>query len=46
MARQASREERLAKADVVIDNSGDLDSLFAQVDDLWRRIEAGEFSAG
>lgn len=44
MARQASREDRLAKADVVIDNSGDLASLYAQVDGLWRRIEAGEFT--
>lgn len=44
MGRQASREDRLAKADVVIDNSGDLDSLRAQVDDLWRRIGAGEFA--
>ena len=43
IARQASREERLAKADVVIDNSGDLPSLRAQVDELWRRVEAGEF---
>jgi dephospho-CoA kinase len=43
MARQVSREDRLAKADVVIDNSGDLDSLRAQVDDLWRRVTAGEF---
>jgi dephospho-CoA kinase len=43
IARQASREERLARADVVIDNSGDLDSLRAQVDDLWRRVEAGAF---
>ena len=43
MARQVSREDRLAKADVVIDNSGDLDSLRAQVDALWRRVTAGEF---
>ncbi|WP_436795752.1 dephospho-CoA kinase [Actinospongicola halichondriae] len=45
MARQASREDRLAKADVVIDNSGTLDSLRRQVEALWTRIEAGEFSA-
>lgn len=43
IARQASREERLAKADVVIDNSGAVDDLAPQVDDLWSRIEAGEF---
>jgi dephospho-CoA kinase len=35
VARQASREERLAKADRVIENSGDRLSLEAQVDDLW-----------
>jgi dephospho-CoA kinase len=44
MARQASRQERLAKADVVIDNSGSVDDLVPQVDDLWSRIEAGEFA--
>jgi dephospho-CoA kinase len=43
IARQASREDRLAKADVVLDNSGDLESLRAQVDELWRRVRAGEF---
>jgi dephospho-CoA kinase len=32
MARQASRQERLAMADYVIDNSGGLDSLAQQVD--------------
>lgn len=44
MSRQASREERVARADVVIDNSGDVEALHVQVDDLWKRIEAGEFS--
>lgn len=44
MSRQVSREDRLAKADVVLDNSGSLDDLRRQVDDLWRRIEAGDFS--
>ncbi len=43
MARQVSREERLAKADVVIDNSGDLDHLRSQVDALWTRIQDGDF---
>ena len=42
MARQASREERLAKADVVIDNSGDFAALWAQVEDLWRRVTVGD----
>jgi dephospho-CoA kinase len=39
IARQASRDERLARADRVIDNSGDLDALAAQVDAAWRWIE-------
>ena len=45
MARQVSREDRLAKADVVLDNSGTLEHLEAQVDALWERIDAGEFAA-
>jgi dephospho-CoA kinase len=40
MARQASREDRLAKADVVIDNGGDRAALVGQVDALWERISA------
>ena len=40
MARQASREERLARADVVIDNSGTLEDLAAAVDSAWPAIEA------
>ncbi|MFC2688617.1 MAG: dephospho-CoA kinase, partial [Propionibacterium freudenreichii] len=35
---QASRAERLAAADVVIDNSGSLDATRTQVDTLWRRL--------
>lgn len=35
IARQASREERLAKADYVIDNSGDVTALEAQIEPLW-----------
>jgi dephospho-CoA kinase len=38
MARQASRHDRLAKADVVLDNGGDREQLVAQVDRLWERI--------
>lgn len=38
MARQAPREERLAKADHVLDNSGTLEELHAQVDALWARL--------
>jgi dephospho-CoA kinase len=44
MARQASREDRLAMADVVIDNSGTVADLGPQVDALWERIAAGEFA--
>ncbi len=40
MKRQASREDRLEKADFVIDNSGDQDDLRAQVDRAWAWIEA------
>ena len=35
IANQMSREDRLARATHVIDNSGDLDHLRAQVDALW-----------
>jgi dephospho-CoA kinase len=44
MARQASREDRLAMADVVIDNSGAVADLEPQVDALWERIASGEFA--
>ena len=44
MARQATREERRARADRVVDNSGDLDDLARQVDDLWAWI--GTLRAG
>jgi dephospho-CoA kinase len=36
IARQATRDQRLAAADRVIDNSGDPASLSAQVDDAWK----------
>ena len=35
MAAQASREQRLAIADIVIDNSGSLEDLDEQVDEVW-----------
>lgn len=35
MARQASREDRLAKADLVIDNGGSLADLESEVDRAW-----------
>ena len=37
LATRASRAERLAAADDVIDNSGTLDGLHAQVDGLHQR---------
>lgn len=37
---QATREQRLAVADTVIDNSGDLDSTSRQVDDLWLLLQS------
>ena len=40
MARQVSREERLHKADLVVDNSGSLDDLKARVDELWPQLLA------
>jgi dephospho-CoA kinase len=39
MAAQASREERLAKADFVIDNAGSLDQLEHEVDRCWEWIQ-------
>ncbi len=41
LAAQASREERLAVADHVIDNSGDTDALAEQVDRLWDALRRG-----
>jgi dephospho-CoA kinase len=38
IAAQASREERRAAADVVIDNSGPIEDLEVAVDALWDRI--------
>jgi dephospho-CoA kinase len=35
MASQANREDRLRVADRVIDNSGDIDALTSQVDEVW-----------
>jgi len=39
MAAQASREQRLAVADVVIDNSGSLDDLDRRVAEVWSDLE-------
>ncbi|MDT0265074.1 dephospho-CoA kinase [Streptomyces sp. DSM 44915] len=40
MAAQASRAERLAIADFVLDNNGTLDELDAQTGELWPRLVA------
>ena len=40
MANQADRAERLARADHVLDNSGSIEELRAQVDELWVRLLA------
>lgn len=40
IAAQATREQRRAIADVVIDNSGDLAALQRQVDELWKTLRA------
>jgi dephospho-CoA kinase len=40
MARQASREERRARADHIIDNSGTPEDLVEQVDDIWAELPA------
>lgn len=39
MSRQATREQRLAKADFVVDNSGSPDELVGQVDALWEWLQ-------
>ncbi|MGH2795109.1 MAG: dephospho-CoA kinase [Actinomycetota bacterium] len=40
IASQAEHEERAALADVLISNDGAIDDLIAQVDALWKRLEA------
>ncbi len=40
IAAQATREDRLAMADFVIDNSGDIPELDAEVDRCWTWLEA------
>lgn len=40
ITHQASRKERLAKADFVVDNNGTREVLTAEMDVLWRWIEA------
>jgi dephospho-CoA kinase len=38
IASQATREQRLAAADVVIDNAGSLDDLDRRLDEVWSRL--------
>jgi dephospho-CoA kinase len=40
IAKQATREDRLAIADFVVDNSGGLDVLGAQIDSLWEWLRS------
>jgi len=40
IARQVSREERLAKADFVVENHGSLEDLDPQIDAAWEWIES------
>jgi dephospho-CoA kinase len=40
ISRQASRAERLARADFVVENEGDLDELRQRVDECWAWIMA------
>jgi dephospho-CoA kinase len=46
MAAQAGREERLAVADLVIDNDGPLDALEPQVREVWERLRERLGAAG
>ncbi len=40
MAAQATREQRLAAADIVIDNSGSLEDLDRRVAEVWAELES------
>ena len=44
--QQATREERVAAADFVIDNNGDLDALSREVDRCWEWMLAGGAPVG
>lgn len=46
MAAQATREQRLAAADLVIDNDGPLDSLPDRVAEVWTALERRESAKG
>jgi dephospho-CoA kinase len=40
MAAQATRKQRQAVADIVIDNSGQLADLHRRVDEVWAELQA------
>ena len=42
MAAQASRDERLAVADVVLENTGSIADLEARVDELWQQMRSDQ----
>ena len=44
IAAQISREERIAAADSVVDNSGTRDQLLQQVDTFWEQVVAPRFA--
>jgi dephospho-CoA kinase len=46
ITKQIGREERIAKADRVIDNSGDLTALDGAVDELWEWLVTREAARG
>jgi len=46
MANQVSREDRLAKADFVVDNSGPESALSAEVDRAWTWIQSLKLGSG
>ena len=46
IAAQASDEERLALADVVIDNTSTVEATLTQVDALWERVRSNEATDG
>lgn len=46
MAAQATRDERLARADYVVENAGTLDDLAAEVAALWPKLAGGVVAGG
>jgi dephospho-CoA kinase len=42
IASQASREDRLAAADLVVDNSGTLADLDRRINEIWSALTAGD----